>query len=606
MQKVEVPADMDPESSRRAASLFSAQLNATHIGTDRIFVVLMLLQWVAGILAAVWISPRTWAGPQSEVHVHVWTAIVLGGLITSFPVYMVVIFPGARLTRYSVAIAQMLWSALLIHLTGGRIETHFHVFGSLAFLAFYRDWRVLVVASVVIAGDHLMRGYYWPQSVYGTLTPTWWRSLEHAGWVVFEDVFLFISIRHSLKEMRNIAKNQAHLERSHELTEQIVRERTAELRGAKAELQAMHDASPMGMFMANQHGEFVYVNHMYEYISGLTCETAKDRGWLSKVHSDDRRRVEREWGQAVEQITTYESVHRIVRGGQLELWVSIKAAPVFSGDVVLGYVGTMEDITDRKQAEIDLQNHARELEAAQRTLQCQTRELETRTEQLQEAHVIAERANLAKSHFLANMSHEIRTPMTAILGFADILAEDAQNPEEIEAITTIKRNGKYLLEIINDILDLSKIEAGKFSVEKQRCSTCQIIADAASLMRVPASAKQLPLKIEYVGPIPEIIESDSTRLRQVLINLIGNAIKFTQTGAVRVVIRFLDTNGPPRLQFEILDTGIGMSQEELNRLFQPFTQADASTSRQFGGTGLGLAISQRLAEMMGGSLTVDS
>ncbi len=406
--------------------------------------------------------------------------------------------------------------------------------------------------------------------------------------------------------MWEIAKKQACLERNHELTEEVVRERTEELQVAKAELQAMHDASPLGMFMADSQGNYVYCNHMYEFISGLTSDRAQSRGWLAIVHPSDRDRVEQEWNRAVRSAAPYESVYRFQRESGRELWVSVKAATLFNGDSQLGYVGTLEDITARKQAEINLQNHARELEATQRTLQQQARELEMRTEQLEEAHVVAEQANLAKSEFLANMSHEIRTPMTAILGFADILAEDAEKPAEIEAISTIKRNGTYLLKIINDILDLSKIEAGKFSVDKRRCSACQIVSDVASLMRVPASAKQLPLVVEYVGPIPEFIECDSTRLRQVLINLIGNAIKFTQTGRVRVVVSYLDSDRRPRLQFDIVDTGIGMTQEELQRLFQPFTQADASTSRRFGGTGLGLTISQRLAEMMEGSVTVES
>ena len=156
---------------------------------------------------------------------------------------------------------------------------------------------------------------------------------------------------------------------------------------------------------------------------------------------------------------------------------------------------------------------------------------------LREARVRAEAATRAKSEFLANMSHEIRTPMTAILGFSEILAAGVTHPDQVDAVRTIKRNGEYLLGIINDILDLSKIEAGKLEVEHVACSPCQILSEAVSLMRVRANAMNLPLEMEYDGPIPESIRSDPTRLRQILINLIGNAIKFTETGKVRVVAR---------------------------------------------------------------------
>src|SRR5205814_2742843 len=163
------------------------------------------------------------------IHMHVWAAILLGGAISSFPVFLALKRPGHALTRHTIAVAQMLTSALLIHLTGGRIETHFHVFGSLAFLAFYRDWRVLVSATVVVALDHLLRGLFLPQSVFGVLTPSSWRWLEHAGWVIFEDIFLVISIHEGLQDMRQVAERQARLEVVNESIEQRVRERTQDL-----------------------------------------------------------------------------------------------------------------------------------------------------------------------------------------------------------------------------------------------------------------------------------------------------------------------------------------------------------------------------------------
>lgn len=213
----------------RTTALFECSENQIHQRTDYMFAWLMLFQWLAGIAAALWISPRTWVGAMSQTHIHVWAAIFLGGAISSLPVFLAFKRPGQASTRHTIAVAQMLTSALLIHLTGGRIETHFHVFGSLAFLAFYRDWRVLVSATVVVAVDHLMRGIFWPQSVFGVLTPSSWRWLEHAGWVIFEDVFLLISIQQSRRDMRQVAERQAKLQALNDSIEQRVHERTREL-----------------------------------------------------------------------------------------------------------------------------------------------------------------------------------------------------------------------------------------------------------------------------------------------------------------------------------------------------------------------------------------
>jgi signal transduction histidine kinase len=221
---------------QRIETLFQASQDKIHRRGDRLFAGLMIFQWLAGIAAALWISPRTWIGSTSQIHWHVWAAIFLGAAITSLPVFLAWKQPGRTLTRHTIAVAQMIFSALLIHLTGGRIETHFHVFGSLAFIAFYRDWRVLLTATVVVAADHFARGVFWPQSVFGVLTASPWRWLEHAGWVIFEDTFLLISIQQSLGEMFEVATRRAKLEAVNVEIESQVAERTAALTVAHKEL----------------------------------------------------------------------------------------------------------------------------------------------------------------------------------------------------------------------------------------------------------------------------------------------------------------------------------------------------------------------------------
>lgn len=199
----------------RAAAHFREHLADVHGKTNRVFFWLLIAQWMFAIAIAVLWSPYGWEGKVRSTHVHVPAAILIGGLINSLPLFLLRFRPREAYTRHVVVTAQMLWSALLIHLTGGRIETHFHVFGSLAFVAFYRDWKLLPTATVVVAGDHLLRGLAWPESVYGVSNPEWWRFLEHAWWVVFENVVLLMACFRAVEEMEQIARSRAELELKH-------------------------------------------------------------------------------------------------------------------------------------------------------------------------------------------------------------------------------------------------------------------------------------------------------------------------------------------------------------------------------------------------------
>lgn len=442
-----------PQSSAdRVNEIYERLRFSNQVFTDRLFIGLMTFQWILAIVIALVITPQTWIGQSHTVHIHVWAAVFLGGLLSSAPIAMALLRPGSTVTRHVIAVAQTLYSVLLIHLTGGRIETHFHVFGSLAFLAFYRDWKVLVPATALIAADHAIRGTFWPESVFGVFAAGPWRWVEHAGWVAFEDVFLLIACNRGTREWRENAQRQALIERGREEIEEQVRQRTADL----------------------------------------------------------------------------------VR------------------------------VTQR-----------------------------------------AEAASRAKSEFLANMSHEIRTPMTAILGFSELLLDpDADESDRLNASLTIRRNGHHLLQLINDILDLSKIEAGRLELESVPCSPRALLADIVTLLNGRAEEKGILLRVVSDGPIPAEIVSDPTRLKQALLNLVGNAIKFTSVGEVRIVAS-CDRNAE-RIRFHVIDSGIGIAPEQMARLFEPFSQADSSTTRRFGGTGLGLAITRQIARLMGGDVTVAS
>ncbi len=235
------------------------------------------------------------------------------------------------------------------------------------------------------------------------------------------------------------------------------------------------------------------------------------------------------------------------------------------------------------------------------------RALAQQTEDLATAREVAEAANRAKDTFLASMSHELRTPLTAIIGFAEELAErDLDKSDRKEAARQVLTNSRHLLTLINELLDLSRIEAGKLEIEQCVVAPVEIAEMACTLLRGSARQKGLKLILDCDARVPQTIMSDPTRLNQILLNLISNAIKFTEQGQVTVSMTLVEDAGEPMLELVVADTGVGMTEAQISRLFQPFVQADASTARRFGGTGLGLFISRHLANLLGGDITVAS
>jgi PAS domain S-box-containing protein len=760
---------------RRASDLFTAYQRDIYKHTDRLFAGLMGFQWIAGIVFAFWVSPLAWYGSVSRTHLHVWAAIIVGGIISLFPALLGLLRPGRPSTRYTIAVAQMLMGALLIHLSGGRLETHFHVFGSLAFLAFYRDWRVLIPATIVVALDHMLRGVFWPQSVYGVLVASHWRWVEHAAWVLFEDVFLVVSCRRSVAEMHETAERTATLE-------QEVRTRQhaeTDARNARARNDAILDVALDCVILMDESGHIVQFNPAAERTFGYTAAEAVGTELAELIVPADKRGAHRE-GLAgyIESGQTAVMNRRLelsaVRKGGEQFPVEVAIAPI-SSDGSAMFAGYMRDITERRLAEValaermslasltaaiglaltrgtdlramlqhcaealiqhldgglariwtlneheamleleasaglytgldgarsrvpvgrftigtiaadrrsrledavnvdpqigdpdwvrregmvsfagypllldskligvmaiyarqkfspsaldamavvadgmalgierkrserELARYTRDLEQAHNTERQNAEQLAKLVDQLRVTQGQAEAATRAKSDFLASMSHELRTPLNAIILYSELLQEEAEDEGQRRSVADLQKiqsAGKQLLDLINGILDLSKIEAGKMTLSPERFEVREMVDDLLDTVGPLVQQRSNVLTVSLGDGVDTMI-ADLMKTRQILLNLLGNASKFTRNGTIALDVRRLIVGGRATIRFSVIDTGVGMTPQQTGKIFEAFTQADVTTTRKYGGTGLGLAIVSRFCQLMGGSVWVES
>jgi PAS domain S-box-containing protein len=604
---------------QRAHELFQHQRQRVLRRNDRLFAGLLGFEWVAAMLTALYISPQTWigigigngtgtgTGPGSSGHSPFLIALELGGAIACLPILLALAKPGQTVTRHMIAVGQMLMSALLIHLAGGQTEAHFHVFGSLAFLAFYRDWRVVVTGSAIAVADHVLRGIYWPQSIYGIISASPWRWAEYVGWIAFEDLFFIPACVQGVREMQEVARHQALLETTRAEIERAVAERTAELEHQTGVLKEMtqrlraseEDASralqerrdimetiPDLLYVLDLDGRLTRWNQKCEVVTGYTAEELLGAPFLTLV-------ANAEDGQA----RALNALRTAFETGYAEWEIPLKTS---SGQTIpyqftgvplkdasahaIGLTGVGRDVTERKRAEAELQR----------------------------AKELAEAANRAKSEFLANVSHEIRTPMNGVIGMTELTLDTELTREQREYLELVKVSADNLMTVINDILDFSKIEAGKLDLVPAPFDLRDSLGETLKTLALRAAQKHIELAHEIAADVPDALLGDSARLRQVIVNLVGNAIKFTEQGevvaraAVEAEAEAAEAEGRVCLHFTVTDTGIGIPLEKQRAIFDPFVQADGSSTRRHGGTGLGLAISTRLVAMMGGRLWVES
>ena len=546
--------------TNRADELFQQHRQEIYRKTDQLFAWLMAFQWVAAIMIAMIISPRTWVGQSSYVHTHIWASIFIGGAISLFPIWMTGAWPGSALTRHIIAVAQMLMSVLLIDLTGGRIETHFHVFGSLVILSFYRDWRVLISATIVVYLDHFLRGIYWPYSVYGVLSASPWRSIEHAGWVIFEDIFLVISCLRSIREMRFVANRTAALESSEQNFRQIFEE------------------APIGMAVVGLDSRYARVNATLCSMVGYSEEELTSRTPSEITHLDDID-MDKQLTQHLLSETTRTCVEKryLRKDGEI-IWATRTACLMRDENGrPRHYLAMVEDITQRKKDAVALE----------------------------EAKNEAERANRAKDKFLAALSHELRTPLTPVLMSAAALEkEPGIKPELRRQFGMMRRNVELEARLIDDLLDLTRVSHGKLRLlVSGPIDVHSLLAHSEQIVRSDAREKSLALHLELTAN-EHHVAGDAARINQVFWNLLKNAIKFTPPGGQITVWTANPTQG--QFVLTVSDNGIGIDQETLPFVFRAFEQGDVRGLQPCSGLGLGLSISKAIVELHGGTIRAES
>tara|TARA_B110001454_G_scaffold28073_1_gene27483 strand:- start:85532 stop:87610 length:2079 start_codon:yes stop_codon:yes gene_type:complete len=432
----------------------------------------------------------------------------------------------------------------------------------------HKDTPIIFVTAINTDDQYIYRGYEAGavDYIFKPFEPYILRSKVK----IFVDLFLK---NQQLQQQSIIIRESERREKYFKLTELEVE--------SLRQYRKLADSIPHIVWKARVEGTVDYFNHVWYRYTGLTDGESIGSAWQSAIHPDDLGRFLLNWMRSMGTLKAFEIESRIRRHDGQWRWHWIIAVPDLKGHEVVSWVGTCTDIHDRKISE----------------------------EKLVIAQQQAVSANMAKTYFLANMSHEIRTPMSAILGFTELLLNPKQNEfERQHAISTIHRNGKQLLNVIDEILDISKIEAGRLEIEIIEFNLTDLLYDIKSLLAIKTEEKRLDLKFILETFIPEKIQSDPTRIRQILTNIVSNAIKFTEKGAVQVRVRWIGDQlaEDGTLEMTVEDSGVGIKNDQVERLFQPFAQVDSSTTRLFGGTGLGLALSKKLAQALGGNVTLES
>jgi two-component system, NtrC family, sensor kinase len=597
-------------TGERAEELYGEQLASVFRRRDRVFAVLFAAQWAFAIAIALLWSPYGWEGKVRSPHLHLYYALFFGALLSLPPILLVRARPGSALTRHTVAVAQMSWSALLIHLSGGRIETHFHVFGSLAFLAFYRDWKVLGTATVVVAADHLARGLLWSESVYGISNPEWWRFLEHAFWVLFENVVLVMGIVHSHREMRSLAQRQAELEAMNHAFEARVEERTQELSDSKEQYRALLETTKTIPWEWNRsENRFTYVGPQILAAVGVEAEECLVPGFLpERLHPDDREGVLATLGNTDLRSVDFEFRLPAAQGR----WLWLRMIGDASSDASVGQAlvlrGVMLDVTRSREMEVQLRQ-AQKLESVGRLAAGVAHEINTPVQFVSDSlHFVreasADLSGLIEKYRAVNRSILDGSPSPDLAG--DVVEAEADADLD------------YLLDNMPRALDRSLEGLGRVATivrsmkefahpDQKTKSSVNLNQAILSTLTIATNEYKYVAEVETdLGEIPPVT-CHAGEVNQAVLNIlvnaahaIGDVVKDSgNKGLIRITTRLEGDS----VVISIRDTGGGIPESIRDRIFDPFF-----TTKEVGkGTGQGLAIARTvIREKHGGDLTFET
>ena len=587
---------------------------------DRLFAGLMLLQWFVGITFALTISPYTWIGQMHQVHIHVWAAAIFGAIISSLPIFLALKYPGWLGTRLVIGVAQVLWSALLIHLSGGRVETHFHVFCSLAILAFYRDWRVLAAATIVVSLDHMLRGIWWPQSAFGVFSTSPWRWVEHAIWVVFEDIFLLLSCFQSNRESRQLCQSHVELAEEKRGVESKVIQRTAQLAEKTAEaekLALVARSTDNAVIIMDPAGLVEWVNDSFTNMSGLAMEDVVGRFYGDVAEDLCKHSIQAE--QLVEHLhakAAFETNFKRSRPDGSTVWMSIEVYPIHDdADEIVKLVSIERDITAKIES---------------------GSEKECLQSQLLQSSRMAGMAETATSvlHNVGNVLNSVNVSVTLIrekLGKSsvDSLANANQliqsNCGNFAEFIQVDRRGQMLPAFVNALTEKLQSEKQQLLAEceclikniehiRSIVTVQQSVATVAGMFQETSLAETIEeALIACEGRLGRhgilvhrsfedfTIVTDKHKVMQILINIVRNAKdSLIESGRKDSEITIELHQGKNDVTIEIRDNGVGISAERIASVFQ-----FGNTTKKHG-HGFGLHGSANQATELGGKLIARS
>jgi PAS domain S-box-containing protein len=619
-------------ADRRLENLFLAYEQRVFTQTNQLFWWLLVSQWAFSVLVALIWSPRAWSGAESTIHPHLIAALVVGGLLVVPPLLLARALPFHPVSRHVIAVAQVSFSALLIHLTGGRIETHFHVFGSLAFLALYRDWRVLITATLVVALDHLLRGIWYPLSVYGVPYATAWRTVEHALWVVFEDVVLVWACIVSRREMGEICVREDQNGRLLDELEQRVRDRTAalenemvgrertaaELRQSEERYRSLVANIPIGIFETTATGEVRFANPYLLRLVGLPPDTDLSTLNLADGRTFSPAERQRLWLrlEAEGEVRGFETTYLDKDGTPIEVVINARLKPNGPGEPPSSE-GTLEDVTAQKRTQRELANAHQQLVVASR----QAGMAEVATGVLHNVGNVLTSVNtttqcmldLLRTSRLRILRRVVETFQRERPRLGVFLTEDAtgkQIPDFLAKLEThlieeqvqLRTNMESLVRHFCHIREIivTQQSSARLLGANENLAPAQLFEDALKLGAESLQRHGIHLVREF-APVGSV-RADRHKVLQILVNLLKNAkdaVMAANLAQPCITVRLAPVDAHC-VALVVADNGLGIAPENVTRIFQHgfTTKAD--------GHGFGLHSCVLAAREMQGDLAVAS